>query len=277
MSASESVGHPEWTTILVDAIEKPGVISEAYSRFWNYSTGNQLLAMFQCALRGLPVGPIHTFQGWKGVGRTVKKGERAITLCMPVTVKQKPKSAEIITGNQAERPQHAYTVFIYRPRWFFLSQTEGTDYVPQELPAWSESHALYRLGIKRVTFTHPNGNTQGYAMERCVAVSPIAALPHKTLFHEVAHVLLGHTEELQKLDDHDLTPRNLREVEAESVALICCESLNLPGSAECRGYIQHWLRGESIPERSAQRIFHAADLVLRSGRPQPASLAEPHD
>ncbi len=275
MFTSKTIAHPEWAKLLVDAIEKPGVISEAYRRFWNYSTGNQLLAMFECAFRGLTPGPIHTFRGWKTLGRTVKKGERAITLCMPVTVKKKPKSAEVVVGDQAEQPQQAYTVFIYRPRWFVLSQTEGADYVPQELPAWSESHALHCLGIDRVTFTHPNGNTQGYAMERCVAVSPIAALPHKTLFHEVAHVLLGHTEELQRLDDHDLTPRNLREAEAESVALICCESLTLPGSAECRGYIQHWLWGDTIPERSAQRIFHAADLILRSGRSQEISSINP--
>ncbi len=99
-----------------------------------------------------------------------------------------------------------------------------------------------------------------------MAVSPIAALPHKTLFHELAHVLLGHTTEGGQLVDDERTPRNLREVEAESVALLCCESLGLEGAAECRGYIQHWLRGEIIPERSAQKIFKVADQILRAGR-----------
>src|SRR5580692_1661003 len=98
-------------------------------------------------------------------------------------------------------------------------------------------------------------------MSRTVAVSPIAVLPHKTLFHELAHVVLGHTEEGMH-DDHKHTPKNLREVEAECVALICCESLNLPGLPESRGYIQHWLRGQQIPDRSAQRIFKSADAIL---------------
>lgn len=38
---------------------------------------------------------------------------------------------------------------------------------------------------------------------------------------------------------------HLREVEAEAVALICCESLGLPGAECCRGYIQGWVRHEA--------------------------------
>src|SRR5439155_10648797 len=103
-------------------------------------------------------------------------------------------------------------------------------YVPTDVPDWGEVHALYALGIDRTRFDHPNGNCQGYARQRSVSVSPIAALPHKTLFHELAHVVLGHTEEGTTLDDDDRTPVNLREVEAESVALICCELLMLGGN-----------------------------------------------
>ena len=43
-------------------------------------------------------------------------------------------------------------------------------------------------------------------------------------------------------------------------------ALNQPGLEDCRGYIQHWLKGATIPERSAQRIFKAADAILRAGR-----------
>jgi hypothetical protein len=67
--------------------------------------------------------------------------------------------------------------------------------------------------------------------------------------------------------DTEATPRNLREVEAESVALLCCESLNLEGSAYCRGYIQNWMQGEVIPDESARRIFRAADKILKAGAP----------
>jgi hypothetical protein len=57
-------------------------------------------------------------------------------------------------------------------------------------------------------------------------------------------------------------------VEAEAVALLCCESLGLPGAEFSRGYIQSWGQGQAISERSAQRIFHAADRILKAGYPE---------
>jgi hypothetical protein len=90
-------------------------------------------------------------------------------------------------------------------------------------------------------------------------------MPHKTLFHEVAHVLLGHCTEGDQ-NDSELTPRNLRECEAEAVALLCCSALGLPGVEFSRGYIQSWWgQGNPIPERSAQRILKAADQILKAG------------
>jgi hypothetical protein len=97
-----------------------------------------------------------------------------------------------------------------------------------------------------------------------MAISPLAAMPHKTLSHEAAHVELGYTVE-SDFNDSEHTPRNLREVEGEAVALLLCESLNLPGAEFCCGYIQSWLRGDVIPEKSAQKIFWAADRTLRTG------------
>src|SRR5437588_4421997 len=98
-----------------------------------------------------------------------------------------------------------------------------------------------------------------------------AQLPHKTLFHEMAHVTIGHTLE-SDFADTEKTPRNLREVEAEAVALLCCEALGLEGADYCRGYLQNWLYqgigydANAIPEKSAQKIFRAADQILRAGR-----------
>jgi len=267
--------HHDWSKLLIDALSTPGVIAEAYERFWHFSVGNQFLAWMQCAQRGIEPGPIHTFVGWKELGRSVRKGEKAITLCMPVTVKRRcddsngTSNGAIAIGDGAERKQEvvAITRFIYRPHWFVLSQTDGEPYVPAELPQWSESTALSNLRIERVPFRHADGNAQGYAVDRSVAVSPIAFMPARTLMHELAHVVLGHTEEMQRMDDDDAaTPRDIREVEAECVALICCASLRLGGEEFSRGYIQHWLKGQSIPDRSAQRIFKAADQILRGGR-----------
>ena len=43
-------------------------------------------------------------------------------------------------------------------------------------------------------------------------------------------------------------------------------ALDLPGVDESRGYIQSWWGQDNpIPERSAQRIFKAADQILKAG------------
>jgi hypothetical protein len=79
--------------------------------------------------------------------------------------------------------------------------------------------------------------------------------------------VLGHTSEAD-FSDTESTPKNLREVEAEAVALLCCEALSLDGAEFCRGYIQQWLKqgsASAIPEKSAQKILKAADQILKAG------------
>jgi hypothetical protein len=262
---------PKWAALLVEAVNKPGLIMKAYSAFHHYSIGNQLLAMIQCQLRGLEPGPINTFPGWQALGRCVKRGERALILCMPITRKHRDEETSANT-DEANR-EHAYTAFVHKPRWFVISQTNGEEFAPPRMPDWDASRALAALDIEQITFTDTDGNCQGYARQRQIAINPVAQLPHKTLFHEAAHVILGHTTEAD-FTDTERTPKNLREVEAEAVAMLCCEALNLEGAAYCRGYIQNWLspalgyNGDAIPEKSAQKILRSADQILRAGRLQ---------
>jgi hypothetical protein len=75
------------------------------------------------------------------------------------------------------------------------------------------------------------------------------------------------------LNDDDRTPRNLRECEAEAVALLCCAALDLPGAEHCRGYIQAWWgAGNPIPERSARRVLKVADQILKAGAEKVAEV-----
>ena len=66
-------------------------------------------------------------------------------------------------------------------------------------------------------------------------MSPLSPHPHKTTFHELGHCLLHLDEEHREGAD---LPRNLKEVEAEAVAMLCCEALGLDGAEYARGYIQ---------------------------------------
>ena len=273
---TQSADIPKWSVLLVEAVNKPGLIMKAYSAFWPYSVGNQILALIQCQLRGIEPGPINTFPKWQTLGRVVKRGERALTLCMPITRKQ--RSDEQSRHNETPDELQTYTAFVHKARWFVVSQTFGNELGPITIPEWDAEQALKGLCIERVAFDKTDGNCQGFARGRQIAINPVAQLPHKTLFHEMAHVLL-HTSE-GDFTDTEQTPRNLREVEAEAVALLCCEALNLEGADYARGYIQTWLyRGvgydaDAIPERSAQKILRTADQIIRAGRPALEQSAE---
>ena len=258
---------PTFAQLLADVVERPGIISAAYRAFHTYSFGNMIAAAAQCEARSIPLGPLSTFMGWKDKGRAVRKGERALVLCMPITCKGTRKTED---GADEE---FTFARFAWKPHWFALAQTDGQDYAAEAAsPTWDAAAALAALDVHQIAFEYPNGNVQGYARGRCIAINPVAALPHKTRFHEIAHVVLRHTEEGQ-LSDDDRTPRDVREVEAESVAYILCSLLELPGLAESRGYVQGWLAGASITERSAQRIYKAADTIFRAGQVNEAAAA----
>jgi hypothetical protein len=105
---------------------------------------------------------------------------------MPVTITRR--------DDAGEKTGECFQLFVLKNNWFALSQTEGADYQHEAVsPEWDASLALAALDIMQTAFDMPNGNCQGYAQGRNIAVNPVAALPHKTRFHELAHVVLGHT------------------------------------------------------------------------------------
>jgi hypothetical protein len=257
-----------WGELLREAVEKPGRMLEAHTAFHNYSFGNALLALEQYIRRNLQPGPLNTYQGWLERKRQVRKGEKGITLCIPMAFKRTAETDGV--QEETAKPQ-TYYAFRFRAYWFVLAQTEGDDTPVPPIPGFDIDTALCALNITRTPFDELNGNIQGFAQGREIAVNPVAALPHKTTLHEIAHIVLGHTTS-EKLVDSEQTARHIREVEAESVALICCETLGLEGADFCRGYIQHWLKTEKeIPNHSAARIFAAATSILKAGTPAAGS------
>ena len=224
--------HATWGELLREAVEKPGRMLEAYTAVHNYSFGNALLALEQCIRRNLQPGPLDTYQGWLERKRQVRKGEKGITLCMLMPFK---RTAETDCVQEETTEPQTYYAFRFRTYWFVLAQTEGDDTPVPPIPDFDIDTALCALNITRTSFDELNGNIQGFAHGREIAVNPVATLPHKTTFHEIAHIVLGHTAS-EKLVDSEQTARHIREVEAESVALICCETLGLEGADFCRGF-----------------------------------------
>lgn len=180
-NTKQSADIPKWSALLVKAVTKPGLIMKAYSAFHNYSIGNQLLAFVQCQMRGLQPGPINTFPKWQALGRPVKRGERALTLCMPITCKRRGEESETDESNG----EGTFTAFVHKARWFVLAQTEGEDLQPQVTPEWEAKRALAALDIELIAFDSTDGNCQGFAHKRQIAINPVAQLPLPPLLKKI--------------------------------------------------------------------------------------------
>jgi len=255
----------DWNQLLHEAFTMPGKLSSAYFAMHNYSLINRILAISQLDERGLPVSPIASFNRWKELGRRVKKGEKALSLFMPIKIRKRSDASD----ENDETGKTLFKGFMLKKFWFSLNQTEGEAYEPELLvPEWNYATALDALSIREVDFTDIDGNKMGYSFpyRGMIAVNPLNPLPWKTRFHEITHCLL-HTEEAM-LSDGKVLDYSLIEVEAESVAYLCCASLGLPGLEESRGYIQYWLRqskSRQLAGKNIQRVFGAANKILSAG------------
>ena len=248
-----------YSEMLQEMLTKEGVVSQCFSTFHNYSINNQFLAYWQLKARGLQISPINCFSGWNKMGRTIRKGEKALWLWMPLgggVRKEVDENGE----------EHIYSTpvrFGFKNRWFALSQTEGKEIEPDkiELPNFDFNKIYDFYGIKLVPFEKMNGNVQGYARteSRELAINPLAEEPEMTILHEVAHIALNHCEAKYGND--------LKELEAEAVAYIVGSILKLNEEqlAHSRGYIQGWFKGSEVPAESAKRIMKVAQKVLDLG------------
>lgn len=256
----------EWAELLRQAVTEPGIISQAYSMFYGYSVGNQMLALWQLTRRGIDVGPLASYSKWQELGRQVRKGETAVIMMVPRVSK---KTVEAEDGSESEERR---VYFSFRPTAFAFAQTdplEGKPDRPAELlnriPDWDAERAVESLGVALAPFEDTNGNKQGYYQPstRTVHVNPMGAHREKTLIHELAHSIL-HADGYQEADS-----RGTAEAEAECVSLIVGTVLGLGGADESRGYVQTWLAraGKTdLTEKSAHRILGAAQKILAAGQ-----------
>lgn len=249
----------DYGALLDAALDEPGELSNAYQRFSSYSITNCFLAWQQLDARGMSVQPIATYKKWASLGRQVKKGAKAISLCVPQVVKKECDNGDF---------DKSFTFFKMLPRFFALCDTDGDEYSEVEkLPSFSGEKCIENLGIKQVDFAMAHGNIQGYAVpsQKKIAINPLAKYKIKTFIHEVAHCLM-HADDIDCLIE---LPRNIKEVEAEAVAYIVLSATGYDDAdclSSCRAYIQGWLKNEQIEQRSIKAIFTAVDKIIKAGK-----------
>jgi hypothetical protein len=258
---STSSNSHNYEAIAKETLTQSGKLCAAYRYFHRYSIGNQFLAIMQLA----QAEPINTYNGWKELGRQVKKGSKAIALLMPCVSKDKVSGE--VNG----------MFFIRRNNWFGLSQTEGDDYVMPETPSFDMANALVGLGITTEHFSTVNGNAQGYAKPnaKTIAVSALAANPLKTHLHEIAHCLL-HADDVLLADSAEL-PNTVIEVEAELTAYVVLSVLGITEGLEySRGYIANWNSGNAGEKVRYGKVFSAVDAILKARPHEIRSTTRPN-
>jgi hypothetical protein len=281
-----------YNELLEEAFTKEGKIASCFSIFHNYSRLNCFIALSQVE----KAEPLNCFTGWQKMGRKIKKGEKAISLLMPV--KRKVKETEENTekelsknnidnntieidkeGNKEEQKiEDTEIVFIFQKHWFLLSQTEPFENrteeqkeeeqkffeeIKTENMTFSIENLLKNADIEKVDFHEFNGNIQGYAtvIKKQIAINPLNTDCFKTVIHEVAHILLKHSFQDNKTHDQ-------KEVEAEGTAYLVSSILNKTEKLEeSRGYIQSYFKTVEAnkKEEISRNIIKITNLILKYG------------
>ncbi|MGA3149909.1 MAG: ArdC-like ssDNA-binding domain-containing protein [Acidimicrobiales bacterium] len=235
------------------------------SRFHRYSVGNVVLIAAQCPHARQVAG----FRAWAKLGRTVRRGEKAIWILAPM----------VRRTSRSEDPGDDPVVRGFRcVPVFDLSQTEGAE-LPEICHRLSgdDPTALFAgltavataLGYSVVRTALPDGRNGdcSYSLRRIrVEEGNAAAQQVKTLAHEIAHAFLH----------HDGADRRLAELEAESTAFVVCRSLGLDTGLYSFGYVATWAGGGEAAvagiRASCGRIQHAAGVILdQMGSGQPVA------
>lgn len=239
---------------------------ELQGRFHRYSFNNVLLIGAQDPGATRVAG----FATWKRLGRSVRKGERAIWILAPMV--GRPVHGE---DGDERRP-----IYGFRPVAVFdVAQTDG-----EQLPEvcrnldgddpgacfdalCSRAEALgYTVELAELP-GRTNGDCTHGARRIRIESRNRPAQQVKTLAHELAHALLH----------EGAADRALAELEAESTAYVVCRSLGIDSGGYSFGYVATWAGGG--PEATAAittsgaAIQRAAGVIL-DGLEEPAASSD---
>lgn len=254
------------------------------SKFTDYSARNTLLINLQRPDATL----VAAYGKWKQLGRQVERGQTGIEILAPVAYKtnqvletERPAVDEF--GNQLYNPdgtekmetvENPMTGLAFKKVYVFdVSQTSGKE-LPDpvtELTGDIDSarkEAVF-AALKKVTgidieFKDIKGGAKGYYSatnnEIVIKSGMSDAQTLKTAFHEAAHNLL---HDPAKDIVTNKSPRNEKEVQAESVAFMVAERFGIDTSEYSFPYIASWSDGKQLeqPKSALQEIQEAAKKI----------------
>ncbi len=268
----------DWSNLIEQMLDPsiPAHMGLTYSRFKagvdgnGYSFLNQLWLFLQGAK-----GPVAPYSTWEQFHRFPLKGtaKTVLTPVKGVAIRKDAQGNPIIDPATGKPVKYSFIIrFEPRRTAFDYDDTKpekgytGEVDFPALADDWDLDRALKVLDITKVEFALMDGNTQGYSTGRTYAINPVAAHPWKTLFHELAHIVLGHTDEagIKEYSQH----RGLMEFQAEAAAYLLAHELELTDwdASESRAYVRNWLGDNEVGEKAIQAVFGAVNKILVAGR-----------
>jgi antirestriction protein ArdC len=206
------------------------------------------------------------YKTWQSLGRQVRKGERGITILAPCKYRRTEVDAE--TG---EEMVYAGIRGFTTAKVFDLSQTDGED-LPEVRPTLLDGEGpeglwdLLADQVRGAGFTLERGDCSGANRRTDPIVRSVrvrddvgSAQAAKTLAHELAHIMLGHTDNTIGY----VACRGRCEVEAESVAFLVCQAVGLPTDDYTFAYVAGWSSGDTqVVRDTADRVISASRAIL---------------
>lgn len=242
------------------------------SQFHDYSICNSLLIYSQCPHASYIAGN----KAWKTLfHRHVIKGSRAIKIIAPFKVKLK-------RDDDTENPddEDTYIIRYKTVNVFDISQTKGQELpsIVSEIQGYHEKtrfllEAFQELTKEKdiqVSFINSKedkrlrSGANGYACpnKNKIVIKRDMSINHqlKTMVHEYAHVQLH--KDTNKSKEH-------KEIEAESVAFVVCNSFGLDTSEYSFGYITSWSEGMKSEQfkQILQDIQSKANEIIENVKP----------
>ena len=240
------------------------------SQFHHYSPRNIQLILAQ----NPEATHVASFKKWKDdFDRSVNKGEKALRVLAPMTVKVKdPKTKEVLLDDNGNERTRTYFKMV---PVFDVSQTTGKE-LPKtvyDLEGTYEDYGNLYKSAKAVSeangvpiqFKENLGGPQGLYSRQDNTITILKGMSEqqtlKTIFHEMAHSELHNVEKLLE------TPlkRSTRELQAESVAFVVASHYGLDTSDYTFGYLASWSQdkvGLSDLEGQIKIVQKEADSLI---------------
>ena len=242
------------------------------SMFHDYSYCNSILIYAQCPHASYIAG----YKAWKILfHRHVIKGSKAIKIIAPLRIKLE-KDVDMEDPNDEDR----YIIRYKKVNVFDISQTEGQELpsIVSEIQGYHENarflleafQELVKEKSIQINFKDSKedkrlcSGANGYANpnKNKIVIKRDMSINHqlKTMIHEYAHVLLHKSKDSSK---------EQKEIEAESVAFVVCNSFGLDTSEYSFGYITSWSQGMKSEQfkKILQDIQCKANEIIESVKP----------